>query len=52
MAASVLNKLLKFQGCLVGGIVGDCIGAEFEGLSWSYVVGTEKVLNLVHKIEG
>ena len=31
--------LRKFRGCLVGGLVGDCIGALFD---WRYVA--EKVL--------
>ncbi|XP_045190282.2 ADP-ribosylhydrolase ARH3-like [Mercenaria mercenaria] len=48
MAASMLQK---FQGTLVGAIVGDCIGSVFEGLSWASVVGTEKVVKLVEKIE-
>lgn len=43
--------LNKFQGSLVGGIVGDCIGAVFEGFSWASVVGLEKVLTLAKKVE-
>ncbi|XP_060599900.1 ADP-ribosylhydrolase ARH3-like [Ruditapes philippinarum] len=48
MAASLLGR---FQGSLVGAIVGDCIGAVFEGFDWSTVVGTDRVLKLVEKIE-
>ena len=25
----------KFQGCMVGGLVGDCLGAPFESSYWS-----------------
>jgi len=25
----------KFQGCMVGGLIGDCLGAPFESEYWS-----------------
>ncbi len=24
----------RFEGCLVGALVGDCLGSPFEGMSW------------------
>ena len=47
MTASLLQR---FQGSVVGGVVGDCVGAVFEVL-WGTYIGTEKVLGLVRKIE-
>ena len=48
MAASMLSR---FQGSLVGAIVGDCIGSVFEGYDWSVAIGTERVLKLIGKLE-
>ncbi|XP_054167127.1 ADP-ribosylhydrolase ARH3-like [Oppia nitens] len=31
MSASVTNLLSRFRGCLVGGLIGDCLGSPFEG---------------------
>ena len=28
---SVTNMVSKFRGCLIGGLIGDCLGAPFEG---------------------
>lgn len=42
--------LSRFQGALVGAVVGDCIGAVFEGL-WAPGIATEKILRQVKKIE-
>ncbi|KAJ8316997.1 hypothetical protein KUTeg_004901 [Tegillarca granosa] len=42
--------LSRFQGSLVGAVVGDCIGAVFEGL-WVPGIAIEKILRLVKKIE-
>lgn len=47
MAAS---KLSRFQGSLVGGVVGDCIGAVFEG-GWFERVEIEDVLKVTRKIQ-
>ncbi|XP_052772912.1 ADP-ribosylhydrolase ARH3-like [Mya arenaria] len=47
MAAS---KLTKFQGSLVGAVLGDCIGALFEG-EWFNKIEMNKILKEVAKIE-
>ncbi|WAR20803.1 ADPRS-like protein [Mya arenaria] len=47
MAAS---KLTKFQGSLVGAVLGDCIGALFEG-GWFNKIELNKILKEVAKIE-
>ena len=44
------SMLLKYQGSVVGGVVGDCVGAVFEGL-WGSFIGLDKVLKLVNKIQ-
>ena len=31
--SSVSNNLAKFRGCLVGGLMGDCLGSPFEAES-------------------
>lgn len=41
---------LKFKGVLVGVVLGDCIGLEFEGL-WVKSIGVEKVLKSIGKLE-
>ena len=47
MATALLQK---FQGSVVGGVVGDCVGAVYEG-AWGAFIGLDKVLKLVRKIE-
>ena len=42
------SLLLKFQGSVVGGVIGDCVGAVYEGM---WVIGLEKTLKLVNKIQ-
>ena len=44
------SLLLRYQGSVVGGVVGDCVGAVFEGL-WGAFIGLDKVLKLVNKIQ-
>lgn len=48
MSKNVL--LSKFKGALVGALLGDCIGSEFEGL-WAKSIGVEKVLKSIGKLE-
>lgn len=48
MSKNVL--LSKFKGALVGAVLGDCIGSEFEGL-WAKSIGVEKVLKSIGKLE-
>lgn len=48
MSKNVL--LSKFRGALVGAVLGDCIGSEFEGL-WAKSIGVEKVLKSIGKLE-
>ena len=43
-------KLSRFKGSMVGGVVGDCIGAVFEGM-WGLVIGIERVLKEIHIID-
>ncbi|CAG2100555.1 unnamed protein product [Medioppia subpectinata] len=31
MSSSVANLVNRFRGCLVGGLIGDCLGSPFEG---------------------
>jgi len=50
MAASCLSKLQKFQGSLVGAVLGDCIGAVYEG-SWSDSIELNSIIDLVTSIE-
>lgn len=47
MAASLLQR---FQGALVGAVIGDCIGGVYEG-DWGSFIGMGKVLQLVNKIK-
>ena len=45
------SLLSRYKGCLVGGVIGDCVGQVFEGL-WNGPVSIEKVLkDVVQKIE-
>ncbi|KAL4231464.1 ADP-ribose glycohydrolase ARH3 [Mactra antiquata] len=46
MAAS----LSRFQGALVGGVIGDCLGSEFEAL-WGQKIGIGKVMSFIMKVE-
>ena len=51
MAAPLLPSLLsRYQGSVVGGVVGDCIGAIFEVL-WTPGIKIENVLVMTKKIE-
>ena len=36
----------KFRGCLVGALLGDCLGAPFEGLS-SGPISRDKIENTI-----
>lgn len=50
MAAAKLDGLLKgkFRGCMLGTLLGDCLGAPFEGEAGSKVV----VQKYFEKIDG
>ncbi|CAL1543286.1 unnamed protein product [Lymnaea stagnalis] len=50
MATKLMDKILlsRFKGCLVGGVVGDCIGALYEGLSH---VKTNDLIERINKLE-
>ena len=43
-----VSLLSKFKGAMVGAVIGDCIGARFEG---NYRVELAEVLGLVQQIE-
>lgn len=49
MAAAASN-LSRFQGSLVGAVVGDCIGAVFEG-GWFQSVELDRIYKLSSTIE-
>ena len=44
------TKLSRFQGSLVGAVVGDCIGAVFEG-GWFDNVELDRIVKLSTKID-
>lgn len=44
------TTLSKFQGALVGAVVGDCIGAIFESL-WAKTIHPNKVLKAIENLE-
>ena len=31
------NRADKFHGCLLGGLIGDCLGEIYEGMSWTVI---------------
>jgi len=39
----------KFRGCLVGGLLGDCLGATYEG--W-YTISKKELQKYFDKLEG
>jgi poly(ADP-ribose) glycohydrolase ARH3 len=39
----------KFRGCLVGGLLGDCLGAPYEG---HYAISKPGLQNYFDKLEG
>ena len=47
MAATLLQR---FQGSIVGGVIGDCVGAVYEEM-WGSFIGLEKVLGLIRKLQ-
>lgn len=47
---AVAISLKRFQGCLVGAVVGDCIGANFEA-GWFDRVEIDNILTVKHSIE-
>lgn len=49
MAQPSMLLLSRFQGCLAGAVIGDCIGAVFEGF-WADSIAIEKILEEVNKI--
>lgn len=44
------TTLSKFQGTLVGAVVGDCIGAIFENL-WAKTINPNKVIGAIENLE-
>lgn len=48
--ASIDSNLLasKFRGCLVGGLLGDCLGAPYEG---AYGVSKKELQKYFDKLE-
>jgi hypothetical protein len=47
MSTTILSK---FQGALVGAVIGDCIGAVFEHL-WAETISPDKVKAAVERVE-
>ena len=47
---SLKSSLDRFQGCLVGALIGDCLGAPFEGSCWAEGRGIakEKIIKLIN----
>ena len=38
----------RFQGCLVGSVIGDCLGAPFEMQHWDeYAIPRQQIIKLI-----